>query len=214
LTPRHFAWLIPAFAALAMMSLPTLSLAQAPPAPPPGGGNVALSPAQQARYNARLQQYNKDRTAVVQNTKLSDAQKKAKLLTLFKALDTDMLAMLSPAQRAQVIKLRQKNAAFQKAHGSEIAQGQALAAKLNASLTPDEKAKMAKIGTDTRTQMMQVDADTSLSAQAKAAKKKTIYNAGEAQALAVLTPAQQADLKKMQAMQKKLIAESGMPTHP
>ena len=175
---------------------------------------MALSPAQQARYNARLQQYNKDRAAVLQDKKLTDAQKKAKLLTLFKALDTDMLGMLAPAQRAQVMKLRQKNAAFQKAHSSEIAQGQALAAKLNASLTPDEKAKMSKIGTDTRTQMMQVDADTTLSAAAKDAKKKTIYNAGEAQALAVLTPAQQADLKKMQAMQKKLLAEAGAPNHP
>ena len=180
--------------------------AQAQAAVAPGG--PALTPAQQARTQARMQQFNADVTALRTNTKMTPAQKQAKFQAMRTALDKDMLAVLTPAQRAAVAKQRASAMNFQKAHAAEIKQGQAIAAQLNASVTPAEKTQLAAVAQAARTQLTQINADTTLTPQAKQAKERAIAQDADAKSLAILTPAQQASYRKMQQMRQKLVSEA------
>ncbi len=197
----------------------TLSVLTAPlpvtaaPATPARPAVSSLSPAQQARYKARMEKFNKDAGALRADRTLTPAQKQAKFVTMQKALDTDMLAILTPTQRTQVIKQRQAAQSFDKAHQAEIAQGRALAAKLNSSLTPAQKTQMNAVSEAARAQMTQVASDATLSPEAKQAKAVTIRQDAQAKAMAILTPAQQGDLKQMQALQKQLFAEAAAQSH-
>ncbi len=72
-----------------------------------------LSAAQRAKADARQAQFKKELAAISADTKLSNDQKQAKALTLYQALDKDMLAILTPAERTKVMKQRQINTQFQ-----------------------------------------------------------------------------------------------------
>ncbi len=72
-----------------------------------------LDAAQRAKADARQAQFKKDYAAVSADPKLSPTQKQAKALSLYQAMDKDMLAILTPDQRTKVMKQRQINAQFQ-----------------------------------------------------------------------------------------------------
>ena len=78
----------------------------------PGGSD--LSPAQKVRAQARQAQFQKDVAALQADKGLTDTQKRARYATMLQAMDKDMLAILTPAQRALVTSQRQIGAQFQK----------------------------------------------------------------------------------------------------
>lgn len=104
-----------AFALAGMVFLQTPAPAQTPPANQSGTSGLNLSTAQRAKADTRQAQFKKDIQALQADTKLSNAQKQTKYDTLFKAMDQDMLAVLTLSQRTQVQKQRQINIQFQKA---------------------------------------------------------------------------------------------------
>jgi len=75
---------------------------------------LGLTPAQRARAEARQAQFQKDVAALRSDSKLTNAQKQAKYTSLYSAMDKDMLALLSPAQKTRVMKQREINEQFQK----------------------------------------------------------------------------------------------------
>jgi len=71
-----------------------------------------FSAAQHAKADARQAQFQKDVNALRTVTKMTNAQKQAKYTSLYQAMDKDMLAILTPTQRTQVLKQRQIDAQF------------------------------------------------------------------------------------------------------
>ena len=112
------AGLAASIAAIALISPAFLAaplLAQAPAAAQSSSaGGLELNPIQRTEANARQAQFQKDVQALRADTKMTDAQKQAKYTSLYQAMDKDMMAILTPAQRTQVQKQRQINAQFQK----------------------------------------------------------------------------------------------------
>ncbi len=101
-------------AALALLSLPLTAQVQAAPPAAPAPAGADLSPAQQARMQARQAQFGKDLAALRAETGMTNAQKQVKYTAMVQALNKDTLAILTPVQRASEIKRRQINAQFQK----------------------------------------------------------------------------------------------------
>ena len=102
-------------AALALLTPALTAHAQAtPPGRSSSSADSGLSPAQRTRAQARQTQFQKDIAALQADKTLTDAQKRAKYAVLARAMDKDMMAILTPAQRAQVMSQRQIAAQFQK----------------------------------------------------------------------------------------------------
>ena len=99
-----------AFAGVAFFQTPTL--AQAAPTGQTTPVGLGLNAAQQAKANARQAQFQKDVEALKDDPQMTMAQKQAKYTTLLQAMDRDMMAVLTPAQRTQVTKQRAINAQF------------------------------------------------------------------------------------------------------
>ena len=93
-------------------------------------GGLVLNAGQKARADAREAQFKKDLAAVGADPTLTPAQKQAKAQVLFQAMDKDMLAILTPAERANVLKQRQINVKFQ---------AEAKALQADKTLTPAQK---------------------------------------------------------------------------
>lgn len=192
--------------------LPLGAAAQNPPPPPPPGAmgvpGLTLSPAQQARFNARNAQFTQDITALRADPKLTPTQKQAKFVALYRAVDKDMLAILTPAQHALVLKQRSQTqtraAAFQKAHGAQLKEGQALAAKLNQTLTKDQQKRLGVINMAALKQKQQIDQALSLSA--KQQKATAIDADAQAKILAALTPPQRTLFNRMMQIRKDMAA--------
>ncbi len=107
------ALILPAAAALAGAALfQTPTLAQAAPSGQTTPIGLGLNAAQQAKANTRQAQFQKDVEALKDDSRMSLAQKQAKYTTLLQAMDQDMLAILTPAQRFQFTKQRAINAQF------------------------------------------------------------------------------------------------------
>ena len=115
LTRAFLAAPLAAFALAGAVFFQTPAPAQTPPASQIGASSgLSLDAAQRAKADTRQAQFKKDIQALQADKKLSSAQKQAKYDTLFKAMDQDMLAILTPSQRTQVQKQRQINVQFQK----------------------------------------------------------------------------------------------------
>lgn len=174
---------------------------------PPG---LNLTPAQQARAQARQQQFGKDMNALQTNNILTPTQKAVKAKALEKALDTDMLAILTPQQRSQVMAQRQavaqKRQSFMKAHQAQITQGRVLAAKLNKSLTPAQKTQIDGLKRQLAAQGQALSTNSSLTPAAKQQKWTSEQKQAQTKMLAVLTPTQKADYEKMLQIQKQILA--------
>lgn len=83
-------------------------------------------------------------------------------------------------------------------HGMESADQQLQMLSEKLSLTDDQKAKIKPILEDQMKQMKAVHEDTSLSADQKRDKMKSIHDSSHEQINAVLTPEQQTKFKEMQ----------------
>lgn len=90
----------------------TPAMAQAAPTGQSTPVGLGLNAAQQAKANTRQAQFQKDYQALKDDPKMTLAQKQAKYATLLQAMDRDMMAILTPAQRTQVTKQRAINAQY------------------------------------------------------------------------------------------------------
>lgn len=116
LTHSFRAWLAPSLAAMSLLTLPMPSHAQTTPSSSASTSDESdFTEAQKSRVTARQERFKQDVAALRANPKLTDVQKQAKYLVLMQALDKDMMAVLTPAQRAQVVKQQEINTKFQKA---------------------------------------------------------------------------------------------------
>ncbi len=203
--------MLPLAALLAL--IPLSGLAQTPPPPPAaamGVPGLTLSPAQQARFNTRNAKFTQEVEALKADTKLTPAQKQAKFVTLYKAVDKDMMAILTPAQRTLVAKQRAQTQAraeaFQKAHGAQIKEGLTLAEKLNKALTKDQQKQIGAITLAAQKQKEQIGQDASLSLEAKQQKAIVIDADAQKKVLAVLTPSQRTMFTRMVQLRKDVAA--------
>ena len=124
-------WFAVSAAALSLLGLSAPSHAQRP-APSPAAESD-LNASQKTRVAARKARFEKDIASLRADKKMTEAQKQAKFQTMARSVDTDLLAILSPEQRAQVLKRKGINEQF----------GRDLAA-LRTSTTMTEKQKKAK----------------------------------------------------------------------
>jgi hypothetical protein len=104
-------------------------------APAPSGQTTAspgldLSADQRAKADARQAQFKKDYAALAADPKLTDTEKQTRAASLYQAMDKDMLAILTPAQREKVVKQRQINSQFK---------ADVLALQANKTLTAAQK---------------------------------------------------------------------------
>ena len=113
MTYRTRAWFAVPAVALTLAVLPWAAQAQAPIAGNHSSADSDLSASQRTRAEARQAQFQKDVAALRLDSKLTDTQKRAKYGILLQTMDKDMLALLTPAQRVEVLKQRQINARFQ-----------------------------------------------------------------------------------------------------
>ena len=116
LTHSLRAWLaLPAatLAAFSLLGLPSASQAQRPFSQS-SSADSDLSAGQKSRIAARKARFEKDLAALHANTKLSDSQKQAKFQVLAQGADADLMAILTPDQRTQVLKRKAINVQFQK----------------------------------------------------------------------------------------------------
>ena len=108
------AWLVIPAAALTLLSMPAISQAQRPSAPSSTAADSDLSPAQQSRVAARKARFEKDIAALRADKKMTNAQKQAKFEGMARSADSDLMAILTPDQRAQVTKRKAINEQFGK----------------------------------------------------------------------------------------------------
>jgi len=223
LTRRSPWWLTAAVLLAGAGTLPAAH-AQTPP-PMPGIVDPHVTPAELARMKARAAKFSAARNAVVADPKLSDAQKRAKIDLLAKSANADTLAIMTPAQRKIVAANRvivgqamaardARGQAFAKAHAAEISAGQALTAKLNASITPAQKQQMQPIQNAAKAQFQQIASDPKMSQQDKQQKVNALKQDTQVKILAVLTPAQRVQAQKLQQMEQLLQSEAQAAAPP
>lgn len=217
---RCFQALVPLASLLALTALSPVAFARPrPAAAAPASGEPTLSAAQQAKIKARNQQFQKDMAALQADTKMSATDKRARFQSLYQVMDKDMLAILTPAQRAQVMQTRQAALqqreeqqrgfeAFQKSHSAEISAAEKLGQKIHASIKPAQKQQLDAIASATQAQQQQIAASKGLTDQEKRTKLLALVQSAQAKSLAVLTSSQRADFEKLRKMQEKLTAEA------
>lgn len=216
---RRFSLWLAAAVLLACPFAPLTARAQGLGPPLPGQVDPHLTPAQVARKQAIDTKLLQERNSLVANKTLTPAQKQAKFIAMQKAAFTSALALLTPAQKAIVQKnqaiamqnqqqMQAQGEAFNKAHATEITAGKALAAKLQASLTPAQKAQIKAIQQGALGKVRQLVALQGLTPQAKQTQLVSIQQDTQGKIQAVLTPAQRADFVKLQHMQTILTTEA------
>jgi len=140
-------------------------------------------------------------------------------------MQTEMLALLTPAQHAQYshdmktqaaiqASLMKKRAAFMKAHQSDITSVRQLQVQFNNSITPAQHAQMEKIKADVMAQENQLRANLTMSQQDKIQQDQTIMAQARAKAAQLLTPTQKAMIQHIQQLTSKLnVAAQAALTH-
>lgn len=148
---------------------------------------------QQAKALARKKQAFNEFKAVSDNKKLSQQQKQAKFIEIQKRFETDMLAILTPAQRADYLKRKAEA-------DKKYAEIMRLSNKIRSSMTPDQQKKIKAIQDNGRKEAMAIIQNKSLKDAEKQAKILNIEKGAEGKILAIMTPAQKADFLKLQEL--------------
>lgn len=108
----------------------SFAVASAPRAAFAVPASSSLSAAQKAKVTSRQTQFQKDTAALQADKAMTAAQKQARYKTMMLNMDKDMLAILTPAQRAIVLRQRAIGAKFQQ---------EAAVIQLNKTLTEAQK---------------------------------------------------------------------------
>ena len=203
---------------LALTPLCLAALPQCAPAQTPGAVEMRLppgapppTPAQNQKFVALNTQFNQDIQALRTNRSLTPAQKQAKAQQLALALNAHMMALLTPAQRAVVMKDRTRivglRQAFMKQHQAEIAQAKKLGQDYQKSFTAAQKQKIKTIQQQAQAQLQKLQSDPKASALVKQTTAAAIIRDAQRQEEAVLTPAQRSEITQGRAIQARLQQE-------
>ena len=206
----HRAHLLFALVPVFLFAVPQSSPAQTPAAAEmrlPSGAPPPTA-AQKQKFTARNARFNQDYAALLANRALTPAQKATKAKQLALDLNRDMMAILTPAQRAVVLKQRDQvtglRQSFLKQHQSDITQINTLNAAFRKSFAPSQKQKIQGIEAQAREQVKRVQADTKSTPQARQHALDAIFRGVQSQELSVLTPTQQSQMKQIHAIQVRL----------
>jgi hypothetical protein len=168
---------------------------QAPPVAmtPDGLAGPNLSPDQQKKAIARKQKMYADFVALQKNKTLTNAQKQAKFMALQKQFQSDMLAILTPAQRAEL--LRRQSFANQR-----MEQIVALQTKLQKSITPSQLKQIGDIRTADAAIYKQIVGDKPTGAPTSEQRTKiaALVQSEKDKINGVLNPQQRSDFAKLQ----------------
>ena len=108
----------------------SFGIVSAPRAALAAPASSSLSAAQKAKVTSRQTQFQQDTAALQADKTMTAAQKQARYKTMMLSMDKDMLAILTPAQRAIVLRQRAIGAKFQQ---------EATAIQLSKTLTEAQK---------------------------------------------------------------------------
>jgi hypothetical protein len=199
---------------MALGGVPSASIAAPPPSAQGGGHSdpnyLHLTPDQQKKMQVRQKQMSTDWNALVQDKTMTDQQKQAKAQELQKSYQTDMLAMLTPAQRVLVDKQRadaMKRKAFADARMKQIVDVQT---KLLKSLNPTQSKQITAIRDADFKIFQSIQGDKSLSESAKQSKVADLTKGENVKINAILNPTQRANFQKLQDL---LPVPPGGPPH-
>lgn len=151
-----------------------------------------LTPTQRTKVLKQRQintQFQADIHALQANKTLTDAQKQERYVQITQTARTASLALLTPAQRAAVLK---RNAAAE--------QAQSLSQQLIKSETPAQSQKLGQISQATRSSMQVVMADKTLTPAQQTAKIDALRKDALSRDMALLTPSQRALYARLQAL--------------
>jgi len=160
---------------------------------PDGMQGPNLSAAQQAKAVARKKKMADDVNALKNDKKLTNQQKEAKFVKLQQQFQTDMLAILTPAQRAEF--LRRQTAA-----DARMKQIMDLQTELSKSLTPDQQKKIASIRQADAKTFETIQSDAKMSQSDKMTKVMALSKTEREKVTAVLTAAQRVEFDKLQSL--------------
>ncbi len=151
-----------------------------------------LTPTQRTKVMKQRQintQFQADVRALQANKTLTDAQKQERYIQITQNARAASLALLTPAERAAVLK---RNAAAE--------QAQSLSRQLIKSETPAQSQKLGQITQATRSSMQTVMADKTLTAAQQTVKINALKKDALSRDMVLLTPSQRALYARLQAL--------------
>jgi hypothetical protein len=179
--------------------------------PPQGqlSNPLNLTPSETTKMRARFLKMQSDVQALQANTLMTDPQKKAQLLVLEKAYSNDMMAMLTPAQRARANVLQAQREQAQSVAMARVAKIRSIQSKLQSTMTADQKSKIQAIAANNSQRMQAILGDKTATDTQKRTDLSAAQHAAEKQIMAVLTPAQQVQFQKMEALMPTMAPPPG-----
>jgi hypothetical protein len=179
--------------------------------PPQGqlSNPLNLTPSETTKMRARFLKMQSDVQALQANTLMTDPQKKAQLLVLEKAYSNDMMAMLTPTQRARANVLQAQREQAQSVAMARVAKIRSIQSKLQSTMTADQKSKIQAIAANNSQRMQAILGDKTATDTQKRTDLSAAQHAAEKQIMAVLTPAQQVQFQKMEALMPTMAPPPG-----
>ncbi len=191
--------------ALLLLAFVVVAFAQAPPAMQQPDAlrakvikELGLTKDQVTQIRAIVQKYRQDVAAELKSSDPAD-QKKAKVKDLHDTAANAITALLNDDQKARAEKIHFVQLLLEPRARAE-ARLIVLLSKLN--LTDDQKASIKTINQQAEAAAKAIQADTSLDQPAKRARLQELRKDTQAKIMAVLTPAQREQLKKLMAQEK------------
>ena len=170
---------------------PTGSLATPPIVPVDAPQNkLHMTADQQNKANSIMGSFFQKRNAIIANKKQTPSQMQAAYATLGKATHAQMLAILTPQQKALLTQLQANQAKY--IAGANEAQAKALVYRnqLQASLTTAQKNKISGINKAAEAKLQAIDIDSKLTIQQREQQTSAIRVSVQAAIKSVLNPAQ------------------------
>ena len=174
--------------------------------------NLNLSADQKARLQSIREDFKKQSADLKNNTQLSAEEKKTRRKALHEQFRTQSAAVLTPAQKDQMAKMKaewkeknkntkkewKRNGQAKAGKNKTMQRGKNLQNELG--LTSDQKQKMEQLRTDFRTRLSSLHSDNSLTQEQKKAKMQELKKQQHEAMKSILTPEQ---VEKMQSLRKQ-----------
>lgn len=193
---------IAVFAGLAAVAPgPVTRMCQAAPLSPAPYAGPVLSAAQKLQVQSLQQQAFKKLQVIGSNTKLTPQQQFEQKSQLQIWFNTQTMALLTPAQRADLVAHRE---AFQKQAQITMTQAKALNSQLMKSLTPKQQSDIKAAVKSVQQQRLMLVQNSKLTEQQKDDQYRTILASNATKIQTILTPQQRALSAKIDALVRQL----------
>ncbi len=170
---------------------PTGSLAAPPIVPVDAPQNkLHLTPDQQTKANSIMGGFFQKRNAIIANKKQTQSQMQAAYAALGQATHAQMMAILTPQQKASLTQLQANKARYIAAANDAQTKALAYSKQLRASLTAPQKAKIDGIEKAAVAKLQAMVANPKLTIQQREQQSSTIRSNAQSTIKATLTPAQ------------------------